>query len=64
MDVMLPGIDGAEASRQITARHPETVVVLASARRQDDLGLSLDGTGAIAFIQKERLTPAALHALL
>jgi two-component system, NarL family, invasion response regulator UvrY len=64
MDVMLPGIDGPEASRRIKARYPDTVVVLASARKQADLGLSLEGTGAAAFIQKEKLTPAALRALL
>jgi two-component system, NarL family, invasion response regulator UvrY len=64
MDVMLPGIDGAEASRRIIARHPDTVVVLASARKQVELGLSLEGTGAAAFFQKEQLTPAALAELL
>ena len=64
MDVILPGINGAEAARQIIARHPETVVVLASARRREDLGVTLEATGAVAFIQKEDLNPAALRALL
>lgn len=64
MDVMLPGMNGAEASKRIVARHPETVVVLASARRRADLGIELESTGAVAFVQKEDLHPSALRALL
>ena len=64
MDVVLPGIDGVEATRRILAAEPRTVVVLASARRQEDLRLELEGSGAAAFVRKEDINPVALQALI
>jgi DNA-binding NarL/FixJ family response regulator len=64
MDVMLPGMNGVEASKQIVASNPGTVVVLTSAYRRSELGIALEKTGAAAFFQKEDLRPGALRALV
>ena len=37
MDINLPGISGIEATRRITASHPDAVVLLLSTYRADDL---------------------------
>jgi DNA-binding NarL/FixJ family response regulator len=64
MDVVLPSIDGIEATRRILAALPRTVVVLVSSRRRLELPSSLDSCGAAGFLQKENLNPEALAALI
>jgi DNA-binding NarL/FixJ family response regulator len=63
LDVSLPGIDGLETSRRLTAGDPAPVVLLVSA--QDDPGLrdSARECGAVAFVSKEELRPAILRAM-
>lgn len=52
MDVYLPGIDGLEATRQITALdHPPRVLVM-STHESEDFAESAIAAGAIAFIPK------------
>jgi DNA-binding NarL/FixJ family response regulator len=63
MDVWLPGIDGIEATRQILAVAPATVVVLVSTHRQADLPGAWASCGAVAFVRKEELDVDALGAL-
>jgi CheY-like chemotaxis protein len=58
MDVNLPGIDGIEAARQITARALPPVVILLSTYDEDDFDRS--GSGASAYISKAALSPARL----
>ena len=64
MDVVLPDIDGVEATRRILTAEPSIVVVLASARRKEDLRLEIEGSGAAAFLRKEDVNPAALQVLI
>jgi len=58
MDVNLPGIDGIEAARQISAGAAPPVVVLLSTYDEDEFDLS--GCGAAAYISKAALSPARL----
>ncbi|WP_345378870.1 response regulator transcription factor [Pseudonocardia yuanmonensis] len=63
MDINLPGISGIEATRRILASDPDAVVVLLSTYALDDLPGDAAQCGAVAYINKEDLTPARLRAL-
>jgi two-component system invasion response regulator UvrY len=63
MDINLPGISGIEATRRILERDPDTTVVLMSTYAADDLPAEAASCGAVAYLHKEDLTPAALRAL-
>jgi two-component system invasion response regulator UvrY len=63
MDLELPGVDGAGATREITRALPDTVVVLISTYRRDDLPDDLEACGAVAYVRKEQLGPTLLEGL-
>jgi DNA-binding NarL/FixJ family response regulator len=52
MDVNLPGMGGAEATRRILADMPGAVVVLLSTRDADEVGSLAADCGAAAYIAK------------
>ncbi len=58
MDVNLPGIDGIEAARQISAGESPPMVILLSTYDEDDFDRS--GSGAAAYLSKAALSPARL----
>jgi DNA-binding NarL/FixJ family response regulator len=60
MDVNLPGIDGIEATRQLTSSPDGPVVVLLSTYDQDQLDVT--GCGAAAYVAKAALEPDTLAA--
>jgi two-component system invasion response regulator UvrY len=64
MDINLPGIDGYETTRRILRDRPGTAVVLLSTYAATDLPESPQACGAIGYLRKDDLTPAALRALL
>jgi DNA-binding NarL/FixJ family response regulator len=64
MDVLLPGIDGIEATRQILINDPETVIVLVSTRGQAELPASIGDCGAAGFLPKELFDPEALSVMM
>jgi two-component system, NarL family, invasion response regulator UvrY len=58
MDKRMPGMGGAEATRRLTERHPETVVLLVSVEEPDRQVMR--SGGAAAFARKQDLTPRLL----
>ncbi len=61
MDINLPGISGIEATRQIVAADDTTKVILLSTYTEDDLPADARSCGALAYVHKEDLSPAAAH---
>ncbi len=61
MDINLPGIDGIEATRQIMAAAPDTVVMMLSTYRADDLPSDATTCGAARYVHKEDFGPAVLR---
>jgi DNA-binding NarL/FixJ family response regulator len=63
MDINMPGINGIEATRQITSARPETVVVLLSTYSADDLPADARSCGAATYVNKEEFGPDVLREL-
>jgi two-component system invasion response regulator UvrY len=63
MDINMPGINGIEATRQIIAIAPETVVFLCSTYQLSDLPPDAITSGARAYVHKEDLGAEALRRL-
>ena len=59
MDKRMPGMSGVEATRLLTARHPDLVVLLISLEAPDSE--LMRSCGAAAFLRKQQLTPRALR---
>ena len=63
MDINMPGINGIEATRQIMATAPETVVFLCSTYQLSDLPPDAITSGARAYVNKEDLGAEELRRL-
>jgi DNA-binding NarL/FixJ family response regulator len=64
MDLKMNGIGGIEATRQILAMRPATVVVLVSSYRPEDAPKAVTESGALAFVPKDRFSASTLKDLL
>jgi len=63
MDLKMAGIGGVEATRRILAARPETVVVLVSSYRQEDVPDAVARSGAVSFVPKDRFSASTLKEL-
>ena len=63
MDVQMPGIDGLEATRRITAAEPSPHVVVMSTHESGDYQETALEAGAVAFIPKSEFGMDALEEL-
>jgi DNA-binding NarL/FixJ family response regulator len=63
MDLKMDGIGGLEATRQILAVRPDTVVVLVSSYRPEDVPRAVAESGAFAFVPKDRFSAWTLKDL-
>jgi DNA-binding NarL/FixJ family response regulator len=52
MDIRMPGISGVEACRLITAKHPQTRVVILTSYAEDELLISAIQAGAAGYVLK------------
>jgi two-component system, NarL family, invasion response regulator UvrY len=57
MDINLPGINGIEATREIVAETPDTVVILLSTYNAGDLPADAATCGAADYVHKEDFSP-------
>ena len=64
MDIKMDGIGGVEATRQILAARPETLVVLVSSYHPEDVSRAVVESGAFAFVMKDRFSASMLAGLL
>jgi DNA-binding NarL/FixJ family response regulator len=63
MDINLPGINGVEATRQILAEHPDTIVILLSTYTENDLPSDARTCGAASYVHKEDFSPAVVRSV-
>lgn len=63
MDIRLPGEGGIEATRQITARFPESKVVILTSFANDDLIMQAINAGAMGYVLKQVGNDELLRAI-
>jgi two-component system, NarL family, invasion response regulator UvrY len=63
LDMRMPGMDGLETARRITAGHPDVVVVLVSIDEGSAIGAAIESSGAAALVRKQEFGPKLLRRL-
>ena len=63
MDIKMAGIGGIEATRSITTTYPETMTILLSTYREEDLPLEARACGAAAYLHKSDFGGRVLREL-
>ena len=60
MDIMMPGMDGIEATRRIRATTPDALIIVLSTYDADEYQKQALEAGAIAFVSKSDFSPVSL----
>jgi DNA-binding NarL/FixJ family response regulator len=63
MDINMPGIDGLEATRQITEATSETKVIVFSTYEPNEYQARALEAGAVAFVSKSDFEPSVLTSV-
>jgi len=63
MDINMGEMDGLQATRVITERHPDTLVILVSTYTAADTPPDARTCGAAAYLNKDELSPRVIRAL-
>jgi DNA-binding NarL/FixJ family response regulator len=64
LDVQLPDANGVDLAARLSKDGAGPAVILTSSRPADQLGPELVTSGALGFIPKDELTPAAITGLV
>jgi DNA-binding NarL/FixJ family response regulator len=64
LDIGLPDMSGFDVAARIATAELRTTVVLISSRSPDQISVRVNGCGAAGFIAKDKLSGAAIEALL
>ena len=64
MDVVMPGMDGIAATRQIVKEMPEQLIVLLTSAEEDDMGILGLRSGAAGFLSKDVEIDSVPRALI
>ena len=63
MDLVMPEMDGATATRHIRERHPDTQVIALTSFKEDDLVQGVLAAGAIGYLLKNASADELVHAI-
>jgi DNA-binding NarL/FixJ family response regulator len=63
MDIVLPGIDGLEATRRIVERDPKCTVIVLSTYEASEYQSRALAAGAVAFVSKSDFDPDVLRGV-
>jgi len=63
MDINMGELDGIEATRLITSAHATTMVILVSTYSLEDLPPGARASGAVAYVNKDELSPRVIRQL-
>ena len=63
MDINMGELNGIEATRLITRSNPATKVILVSTYTLDDLPPDAKTSGAVAYVNKDELSPRVIRRL-
>jgi CheY-like chemotaxis protein len=64
MDIVLPVMDGVEATREIRRRRPTIPVVAITGSEYEERALEVQDAGAVDFVRKGRLHPDLVDAVV